>query len=153
MNQLLAQLGQDLTSAQKAGDKVKTSTLRFTLAKIHDAQIAKGRDQLLQDSEVEAEFTKEVKHHLESIEAFEKAGRQDLVKKENQELAILKSYLPKKLTDEEISQVVESLIEEIGAKSQADFGKVTGAVMAKVGRKADGKVVAEIVKKRLLQHD
>jgi uncharacterized protein len=147
MSSLLGQISQDLNLALKARDEVSVSTLRFLLSGIHNAKIAKGSE--LSDPEVLTEIAREAKRHKESIEAFEKAGREELASKEKAELGILQKYLPEQLTEEEISKVVLKVIAEVGATGAGDIGKVMGIVMARVKGKADGGVVSEIVKGKL----
>ena len=144
---LIGKISQDLNTALKARDEITVSILRFLLSKIHNAKIAKGQD--LSDDEVIAEITKETKRHKESIEAYEKAARDELVDKEKAELSILAKYLPKQLTEAEIGNIVEGVITEIGASGVGDMGKVMGAVMAKVKGQADGGLVSAIVKEKL----
>lgn len=146
---LLAQIGSDLIKAQKSGDEVKISILRFLLAKIHDAQIAKGKNTPLTDGEIQIEIGREVKRHAESIEAFAKAKRADLAEKERLELEILENYLPGKLSQKEISHKVREAIAQTAATTAADFGKVMAAVMPKVGARAEGSLVAKIVRESL----
>ena len=143
----LEKINADLNLAIKAGDKVKVSTLRFLLANLHNAKIAKGAD--LTDEEVEREIARDVKRHKESIEAFEAGGREDLVSKERAQLLILERYLPKPLSEGDIENIVGEAIEAIGARSAADIGRVIKAVMSSVGSRADGAKVAEIAKRKL----
>lgn len=146
---ILAKIESDLISAQKEKDEVRVSVLRFLLSKIRDTKIQKGKDNFLSDSEIESEISKEVKRHVESIEAFSKAGRVDLVEKEKAELAILENYLPEKLSEDEISKIVEDVISQTRVTNLNDFGKIMGKVMPKVAGKAEGATVAQIVKDRL----
>ena len=145
---MVSKIEADLLLAQKGRDEIKISTLRFLLSKIHNAQIQKGKQNLLTDAEIEIEIAKEVKSHRESIEAYKTAKREDLVKIEQAELEVLQNYLPAQLTETEIAKIVEQAITETGA-TRADFGKIMGAVMAKVSGQADGQIVAEIVKRSL----
>lgn len=147
MAALLEQLNTHLTEAQKARDVNKVSTLRFLLSQVHNAKIAKGSE--LSDQEVEAEIIKEAKRHRESIIAYEAAARTDLVEKEKAELAILETYLPAPLTDEEIRNFVKEAIVAVGAAGIADMGRVVKAVVSSAGPKADGAKVAEIARQEL----
>ncbi len=144
---LLAQVNQELTEAQKQKDELKVSALRFLIAGLHNAKIAKGDE--LTDDEVLVEIGKEAKRHKESIEAFEKGNRDDLVQKEKAELEILQKYLPQPLTDEEMETMVEEAIAAVSATSAADFGKVMSTVLSSARTRADGAKVAEIVKRKL----
>lgn len=144
---ILAQITARLTKSLKEKDKVATSTLRFLIAGLHNVKIAKGED--LTDEEIVSEIVKEVKRHKESIEAFKKGNRQDLVEKERKELVILESYLPKQLSADEIAKVVDGEIAASGASASEDIGRIIGQVMAKVKGQADGAVVAQMVRERL----
>jgi|SRR3989344_6258455 len=147
MANLLNQINQDLVVAQKGRDKVKVSTLRFLLSNVKNAEIEKRAE--LSDEEVVLQVQKDAKRHKESIEAFRKAGRDDLLGKEKTELEILSKYLPAQLSREEVERVVNEVIEVSGASSPADMGKVMGQVMGKVGAQADGVVVSQLVRDKL----
>lgn len=147
MEDILDKISQDLTDAQKSKDSVAVSTLRLLLSDVKNAQIAKGRE--LTDEEVINQTQKSAKKRKESIDAFQKAGRDDLVKKETQELEILEKYLPEKMSEDEIDKIVSEVIWESGASGTGDIGKVMGQVMAKISGKADGGLVSEIVKEKL----
>lgn len=144
---LLEKLQEDLKQATLSRDEAKVSTLRLALAEIHNAQIAKGAG--LSDQEVVAVLQKEAKKRREAMAGFESAGRRELVQKEEAELKILESYLPPTLTDEELTKIVEDSINEVGAKSSGDYGKVMGAVMGKVLGRADGSRVGKKVSEKL----
>lgn len=147
MSVLLGQINQDLIEAQKQKDELKVSALRFLIAGLHNAKIAKLEE--LSDEEVLLEIGKEAKRHKESIEAFERGGREDLVQKEAAELAILQKYLPQPLSDEELEKMVDEAISAIGASSSADLGRVMSAVLSSARARADGGKVAEMVKRKL----
>ncbi|MDO8486893.1 MAG: GatB/YqeY domain-containing protein [Candidatus Curtissbacteria bacterium] len=144
---LLGELNQDLTTALKAKDEVAVSALRFLIAGLHNAKIAK-RDELT-DEEILLEIGKAAKRHNESIEAFEAGNRQDLVQKEMAELSILQKYLPQPLTDEELEKMVDEAIAAVGASGPADLGRVMSTVLSSARTRADGGKVAEIVKRKL----
>lgn len=145
----LRQIEDDLIKAQRDKDLPKISILRFLLAKIHDAQIAKGKETPLTDEEILKEIAAEVRRHKESIEFAQKAGRADLAEIEQKELEILESYLPEKLSQEEVAKLVQNAISEVGAKTPSDFGKVMAVVMPKIAGRVEGATVGEIVKKAL----
>ena len=147
MEILIERIGEDLKQALKEGDEIKVSTLRFLISKINNSKIAKGKD--LTDEEIIGEIAKEVKRHQESIEAYKKGNRADLVDKEGKELAILKGYLPEPLTDEELETMVDEAISLLDAKSPNDSGRVIKAVLSSASIRADGAKVAQIVKKKL----
>lgn len=146
---LLEKIKTDLKTALKEKDEATISTLRFLLAAIYNKEIELKKRGKLTDDEVTGVIRQQIKQHQESIEAYQKGKREDLVKKEKQELAILRKYLPQELSPEELEKIVKETIEEIGAKSPADFGKVMGVVVGKVKGRVEGKVVAETVKREL----
>ena len=144
---LTGQISSDLKEAQLARDEIKVSTLRLLLSEIHNTQIQKGADLL--DEDVVSVVQKEAKKRKEAILGFRSGGREEQAKKEEAELAILESYLPKQLSNEVLTKIVEDSINEVGAKSLADMGKVMGMVMSKVKGQADGNTVSSIVKEKL----
>jgi len=144
---LKERLKADMKEAMKAKDKVKLSTIRMINSLIKNAEIEKRGE--LTDEEIIQLLMKYAKQRKESIEMYEKGGRQDLVEKEKAELAVVESYLPKQMSEEEIREVVKQTIEEVGASSVKDMGKVMKAVMPKVKGRADGSVVNRIVKELL----
>ena len=137
----------DMKSAMKSGDKMLLGSIRMLRAQLKNASIAKGKD--LSDEDVIEILSREAKKRKESLELYKKGGRADLVEKEEKELAIITSYLPEQLSQDEIEKIVDEIIAETGAESLRDMGKVMGAVMQKVKGRADGKIVQEIVKKKL----
>lgn len=145
---LQEQLKTDLFAAMKAKDSAKVSTLRFLLSAINNKQIELQRD--LTDEDIVAVIGHQIKERKESIEAFTAGNRQDLVDKEKHEMEILSGYMPEQMPEAELEQIVSQMIKETGAAGPADFGKVMGAVMARVKGKADGNTVSGIVKKLLI---
>lgn len=144
---LLEQLTQDMVTAMKAKDKETLSVVRMLKAAATNEQISLGHD-LTSDDE-NAVLSREYKQRKESLAEFESAGRTDLVEKTQHELAVVEKYLPEQLTAEEITQIVQAAIEQSGAESMRDMGKVMGIVMPQVKGKADGKLVNETVKAAL----
>jgi uncharacterized protein YqeY len=137
----------DLKNAMKAHDKVKLTVVRMLKASLMNEKIKLGHD--LSDEEEITVVSREAKQHKESIDEFKEAGRDDLVEQQEAELSILKDYLPKQLSEDEINKVVAEAIEKVGASNMSDFGKVMGAVMPKVKGKADGNLVNQAVKSQL----
>ena len=137
----------DIKSALKSGAKDKVSALRMLSAALKNKQIDKRRP--LTDDEVVETVRSLIKQRRDSIEQFTKGGRQDLVDKETAEVAILEVYLPQQMSREEIEAVVRSTVTETGAQGAKDMGKVMKALMPKIGGKADGKIVSELVKAAL----
>lgn len=144
---LKERLKADMKEAMKAKDKVRLSTIRMINSLIKNAEIEKRGE--LTDEEIIQLLMKYAKQRKESIEMYEKGGRQDLVEKEKAELAIVESYLPEQMSEEEIREIVKKAIEEVGAESVKDMGKVMKIVMPKVKGKADGSLVNKIVKELL----
>ena len=145
---LSKQIVSDLTTAMKAQDAARTSTLRMVKAAMMNRQIEKGSE--LDDDEVQKLLRSLVKQRRDSIEQYEKAGRQELVDKEQAEINVIETYLPKAASQEEIEQVVAAVIAETGASSIKDMGKVMKAAQAALaGKNADGRMVSEVVKAKL----
>ncbi|MFH1359938.1 MAG: GatB/YqeY domain-containing protein [Candidatus Omnitrophota bacterium] len=140
----------DYKQAMKDKDTLRSSTLSFLRAQLKNVLIEKKKDKL-DDSECLPVLKKLVKQRQEGIEQFEKGGRQDLVEKEKNEMAILKSYLPPEMPKEELKKIVEEAIQEAGATSIKDMGKVMKIVTSKTAGRADGKTVSDLVKQILTQ--
>lgn len=139
---------EDLKQAQLKRDEVTVSTLRLLLSELTNAKIAKGTD-LLSDEDIITVIQKEAKKRKESIESFRNGGREDLAQKEEAELKILQTLLPEQLSDEELTKVIEEVITNTGATTFADMGKVIGAVMGRVGQRAEGARVSTFVRLKL----
>jgi uncharacterized protein YqeY len=138
----------DLTAAMKSKDAARLSTLRMVKASVMNREIEKGGD--LTDEELTKAMQSLVKQRRDSIEQYEKAGRQELADKERAEIEVIENYLPQAATREEIEQAVTAAISETGATSMRDMGAVMKAVQASLtGRSADGRMVSEIVKAKL----
>lgn len=142
------QIVADLTSAMKAQDAPRTSTLRMVKAAMMNRQIEKGSE--LDDDDLQKLLRSLVKQRRDSIEQYEKAGRAELVAKEQAEIDVIETYLPQAASREEIEQAVATAIAETGASSIKDMGKVMKAAQAALaGKNADGKTVSEVVKAKL----
>lgn len=137
----------DMKTAMKAGEPVKTGCLRMLIAEIKKREIDKRS--ALDESEVQKTISTLIKQRNDSIDAFLKGGRQDLADKEKIEIEVLKAYLPTQLSEAETEALVVAAIEETGAKIPQDVGKVMKAVLAKAGGRADGKLINELVRKKL----
>jgi len=144
---LLQRLKDDLNQALRKGEKGRVSVLRLVLANINNAEIAKGAP--LDDDGVLGVIAKQAKQHRESIDAFSKGNRGDLVAKEEKELAILLEYLPKPMSPEEIMAAARQVIEEVGARGPGDKGRVMSKLMAQLKGKAEGGEVSTIVSELL----
>jgi len=127
----------------KTGDKTRVSVLRLLLSDINNAEIAKGTS--LEDSDILGVVAKQAKQHRESIDAFSKGNRPELVEKEESELAILLQYLPEQMSREEIISAARQVMEEIGARGPGDKGKVMSKLMAQLKGKAEGHEVNEVI--------
>jgi hypothetical protein len=142
---MLADLQSQLTSAMKAHDDVRVSTLRFLLAAVRNEAIAKygaASETSLKDEDVLEVVKKQVKTHKESVVAFDAAGRKELADQERAQLAILESYLPAEATDAEL----KSLLAPIVATGEKNFGLLMREAMAQVAGKADGGRVSALLK-------
>jgi uncharacterized protein YqeY len=145
---LSKQIVSDLTAAMKAQDAARTSTLRMVKAAMMNRQIEKGAE--LDDEDMQKLLRSLVKQRRDSIEQYEKAGRQELVDKETAEIAVIETYLPATASQEEIEEAVRAAIAETQASSMKDMGKVMKAVQAALaGKNADGRLVSEVVKSKL----
>jgi uncharacterized protein YqeY len=150
MATLVERVTADLTAAMKARDGLRTETLRMAKAALKNKEIDKRAP--LDETEAAKTLQGLVKQREDSIEQFRNAGRQELVEKEQSELAILRGYLPSEASDDEIAAAVEKAVAETGAASAKDMGKVMKAALAALqagGKPADGKKVNEAVRRRL----
>jgi uncharacterized protein YqeY len=142
------QIVSDLTASMKAQDAQRTSTLRMVKAAMMNRKIEKGAE--LDDDEMQKLLRSLVKQRRDSIEQYEKAGRQELVDKEQAEINVIEAYLPQAASVEEIEVAVSAAIAETGATSIKDMGRVMKAAQAALaGKNADGKLVADAVKTKL----
>lgn len=147
---LKQQLKDQLKEAMLAKDELKTAVIRFVLSGITYYEINKGgAGYEATDEDVMAVISKEIKQRKDSIEQFEKANRHDLADKEKAELAVLESYLPEQMSEEEVKKYVDEAVTTTGATSPQDMGKVMAALMPKVKGKADGSLVSKLVKEAL----
>ena len=142
------QLNQDMKQAMKQKDRETLSVIRMVKASVQNELIELGKETLTEDEE-NSILSREVKQRKDSLQEFKSAERDDLAKKVETELTILKKYMPEQLTTEDIEKIVLSTIQEVEAESKKDMGKVMSAVMPKVKGKADGALVKEIVQTKL----
>ena len=134
----------DLKSALKSKDSIRLSTLRMVRTALKNKEVELRRK--LEEAEILRIFAQQAKQHKDSIEQYERGGRHDLADKEKQELAILESYLPSQIGEEELRSVIKAIIAETGASGVKDIGKVMKEAMVRLAGKADGKIVNKIVK-------
>ncbi|MDP2637727.1 MAG: GatB/YqeY domain-containing protein [Candidatus Levybacteria bacterium] len=147
---LKLKLRDELKQSMLAKDTLRTSVLRMLLSSLNYYEIQKGgAGYEATDEDVMTVIAKEAKQRKDSIEEFKKANRPELAEKENKELEMLQAYLPAQMGEEEIREIVKQTINEIGATSIADIGKVMGALMPKVKGKSDGALVSKIVRESL----
>ncbi|MEL3972870.1 GatB/YqeY domain-containing protein [Rossellomorea oryzaecorticis] len=144
---LLNRLNDDMKQAMKNKEKEKLSVIRMLKASLQNEAIKFGKQELSEDEELTV-LSREVKQRKDSLHEFTKAGREDLAEKIQTELTYVEIYMPKQLSEEEVSAIVQETMVEVGASSKADMGKVMGAIMPKVKGKADGALVNKLV----LQH-
>ncbi|MFK9091409.1 GatB/YqeY domain-containing protein [Bacillus salipaludis] len=145
---LLERLNNDMKQAMKNKEKDKLSVIRMVKASLQNEAIKLGTKELSEDTELTV-LSREVKQRKDSLHEFDKAGRQDLVDKLHTELSIVELYLPKQLSEEELSEIVKETIAEVGATSKAEMGKVMAAIMPKVKGKTDGSLVNKFVQQHL----
>lgn len=142
------EINNSLKEAMKSGDKRRVSTLRLVNSAIKDRDILNrtaGPDAGVTDAQIVEVLVKMVKQRQESLDIYEKAGRDELATQEREEIAIIQSYMPKQLSDEEVKSVIAAVIKETGATSVKDMGKVMGALKAKYSGQIDfAKAGAEI---------
>ncbi|PFA64451.1 hypothetical protein CN378_14775 [Bacillus sp. AFS015802] len=144
---LLNRLNDDMKQAMKNKEKEKLSVIRMLKASLQNEAIKHGKQELSEDEELTV-LSREVKQRKDSLQEFQNAGRDDLVEKIQTELTYVEIYMPKQLSEEEVSAIVQQTVAETGATSKADMGKVMGAIMPKLKGKADGALVNKLV----LQH-
>ena len=141
----------EIKAAMKAKDKVRLETVRSIKKVILEEEVnarAAGKESLTEAQEMDI-LARLAKQRRDSIEQYTQVGRQELADQEAAELAILEEYLPKQLSDDEIAQVIDEIIVQVGASSAKDMGKVMGPAMQQLKGKADGKKVQEMVKTKL----
>ncbi|SDM88540.1 hypothetical protein SAMN04487897_101371 [Paenibacillus sp. yr247] len=140
-------LNEDMKQAMKSQDKFKLSVIRMVRSTIKNSEIDLKR--ALDDNEVLDVLTREIKQRKDSLQEFTKAGREDLADNLRAELVILAEYMPQQLSEEEVKAIVQQTIQQIGASSKADMGKVMTALMPQVKGRADGKLINQLVQQLL----
>ncbi|AGX05569.1 MULTISPECIES: GatB/YqeY domain-containing protein [Bacillaceae] len=144
---LLERLNDDMKQAMKNKEKDKLTVIRMIKASLQNEAIKLGGE--LNEEQELTVLSREVKQRKDSLHEFEKAGREDLVEKLRNELIFVELYMPKQLSEDEVSKIVQETIEETGASGKADMGKVMSAIMPKVKGKADGSLVNKLVQQHL----
>ncbi|HAF68035.1 MAG TPA: glutamyl-tRNA amidotransferase [Acidimicrobiaceae bacterium] len=146
---LLDQIRTDLTAAMKSKDKLTVATLRSVVAAVQEAEVAGTSVTTLGDDEVEKVIAAQAKRRVEAAEAFEQGGRAEKAADERAELKILERYLPEQLDVDALALIVERVLKDGGYSTMADMGQAMKAVNAEVAGKAEGRLVAELVKSHL----
>ena len=147
---LLERVDSDLKEAMRARDATRLGVLRMLKSALKYAAIAKsGAEAELSEAEAVQVIRKQARQRQDSIESFEKGGRVELAKKENEELSILNGYLPQAMSGDELAKIVRETIAETGATSKAQMGAVMKAVQAKVAGRADSRTLSAEVQKQL----
>lgn len=147
MSILLDQIKTDMKEAMKAKDVVKRDALRLLLSAVKQVEVDERKE--LNDDDVNKIIQKQVKQRQDSAAQFKEAGRDDLLEKEEAEIAVFMVYMPKQLDDAELETAVKEIIAQVGAESMKDMGKVMGSASKQLSGKADGKRINEVVKKLL----
>lgn len=138
----------ELQAAMKAGDKTRVSVLRLLSSSVRNAEVDKKRK--LTPEEMIEVVSREVKRREEAASEFAKGNRTDRAEVEKQEAEILREWLPEQLGEDQIRQLVEEAVAQTGASGPAEIGKVMAALMPKIKGRADGKVVSDLVRARLI---
>ena len=143
-------IGEDIKNALKKGEAIALSTLRMLLASIRNKEIElRKKDIGLSDSEVLDVISSEAKRRKDAISEYQNADRVELAQKEEEELSILKGYLPAEISDEDLLRIVQDGLREAGASGEKDFGKVMKVIMPTLKGKASGDRISDVLKKEL----
>src|SRR5215218_3615841 len=143
----IAELESDLTDAMRAGEAERRDALRLILTSLRAAEKELQRP-LKEDEELQV-LQRERKRRLEAADAFRAGGREEQAAKEERELEILEEYMPEPLSDDELEEIVDDVIAEVGATAMGDFGRVMADVMPQVAGRADGAAVSQLVREKL----
>lgn len=150
---LKEKIQKEFKEAFKAGDEIKISVLKLLQSEIHNAEIAKrtklGKESPLADEEIIDVVSREIKKRKDAIELYEKGGRPELAEKEKKEAKVLSAYLPEQISEQEIRELVRKAIEQTGAVSGKEMGKVMAVLMPQIKGRANNSLVSNIVKEML----
>ncbi|HEY2003937.1 MAG TPA: GatB/YqeY domain-containing protein [Candidatus Saccharimonadia bacterium] len=144
---IVEQLTEDMKASMKAGDADRTGVLRLLRGALKNEQIKVGHE--IGDDEALKVLQREAKQRRDSIDAYRRAGRTDLEEHEEAELTVISEYLPEVIGEDELGKVVDEAMAEIGATDAKQMGAVIGAVMKRVGARADGAAVSRLVREKL----
>ena len=146
---LLDEIRADLTAAMKSKDKLTVATLRSVVAAVQEAEVAGTSATTLDDEQVQKVIAAQAKRRVEAAEAFEEGGRTEKAADERAELTILEQYLPEQLDADALAKIVDRVLADGGYSTMAEMGQAMKAVNAEVAGKAEGRIVAELVKSHL----
>jgi uncharacterized protein len=144
---LIAQLEGELKEAMRGGDRTRRDALRLILSSLRSAE--KELQRPLHDDEELQVLQRERKRRTEAIDAYRAANREEQARGEEQELAVLEEFMPEPLSEDELEEIVDDAIAEVGATSMRDIGRVMADVMPQVSGRADGSVVSQLVREKL----
>ena len=147
---LLTQIQVQVKDAMKAGDKLKLSTLRMLVAAIKQKEIDTRTE--LSDDEVISIIEKQVQQRLESAEQYKSAGRDELFEKESQEAEILTTYLPEKMSEEEVAEMIEKIMSDMGEVTMKEMGNLMTMLKNQAGSKIDMKLASQMVRDKIENH-
>lgn len=146
---LMEKIAEDMKGAMKSGDKLRLETLRMVRAQLLEKRVERRPSGCITPEDEVAVLVAASKKRKEAIEIYRSYGKDEMAKQEERELEIIREYMPKELSSQEIEDFVKKTIQELGATSSKDFGKVMPAVMKELKGKADGNLVQETVRKLL----
>lgn len=148
---LFDKISEDIKAAMKARDKVRLETLRNIKKVFLEAKTAPGADDTLEDADALKIIQKLAKQGKETAKTYEDNDRNDLAEAEKQQVSVLEEYLPQQLSEAEVEQRIQAIIQETGASSMKDMGRVMGVATKQLAGIADGRLVSEVVKRLLAQ--
>ena len=149
---IIDRLNEDLKAAMRAKDKVRLRTLRSLRSALKNKEIdqrQEGAETVLSEQDQLAVLRKQANQRKDSIEQYEEAGREDLVQKEREELAVLEEYMPEQMSDDELRDRLQAIVDDVGASSMGDMGPVMGRAMSELRGRVDGGRVQEMVQQLL----
>lgn len=145
------QITADIKAAMKAKDKIRLETLRSIKKELLEKEVSvrpSGQENLTESQEIEV-LSRVAKQRREAIEQYEQAGRPDMAETEAAELAVIETYLPQQLSEDELKGIIDEIVATVGASSPKDMGKIMGPLMQRIKGQADGKLVQALVKAKL----
>lgn len=149
---IIDRLKEDLKAAMRAKDKVRLRTLRSLRSALKNKEIdqrQEGTETVLSEQDQLAVLRRQANQRKDSIEQYEEAGREDLVQKEREELAVLEEYMPEQMSDDELRDRLQAIVDDVGASSMGDMGPVMGRAMSELRGRVDGSRVQEMVQQLL----